>query len=383
MHANMDNDDAENMLFGLPPAAAISPAAASIQNMLVPFQGQQGQGPGAIAAAGAAGGKASNAKAKAKSKAKGKTERPGVLAAKIRQTTMRVWTQVQSDTKEACRIGATMLVDCVAQYRPSYEVVQRRLACLERLIDSKRQKPTVKIGEELLECLNQDSYFNEQAWRPQAVQTLGQLTHVRTTLLELQRTADAVNELGNNHRDGLDVLKIVAKSILTEVSCWKSNLAALRKARDLEQKQLVKEAERLAKLQERQASKLAKQQKAALEKKRKAEKAEADRLAAVEAAKNGEEAEQEHTPGPKIKRRKASHELAESDPKILQTMCQGSWPDGYKMRYMQNLDEMATFIARTAGMVPVVVRHRRSALKKVVEAAGAGTAVGARECMFR
>ena len=371
-----DEDDEVNMLFSLSgaPALPATSAAACVSS----------QGPGS-------GGQSTSATAKeharGKAKAKARTERPAVLASKLRQQTTRLWSQMQSDVKEASKAGDSMLQECLqvhgsesqaAAQDPAYEIVARRLNCLLRLQDPKRQKPTSATGSELLQALNEDSFFEEQQWRPEAVQTLGQMNHVRATLLELQRTADAVTDLGNHHKDALEVVKTVARSITTEVNSWRANVAALKKARDLEQKQLIKEQERLQKLQEKKAKKEADAAKQAEAKRRRAAEAEAAKASALEAEAQAAVGDEKDERNPKDKRRSrkasAASELSESDPAILKALGQGPWADGHRMRYLENVAGLAEFIVRTAGMMPAVARNRRSAFKKVIEAAWLGFA---------
>ena len=387
---NDDDDDEQLGLFNA--SSCLRLPNSSLPSLTLAGAGSgaaSGAGSGLVAAKAAA---KSQAQQSSKSKARA-AERPGVTASKLRQGTLKAWTQTCSEAQRAARLGEQMLLDCLAEHGseegatlqdPSFKVVKLRSQCLAKLLDNRREKPTVETGEALLQMLGQDSYLGEQAWQPTHVQTLGQMAHVRGTLMELQRTSEAVTRLGDAHRSAIDVLKVVAKSVSSEAAQWRANLAALRKARDLEQKMLNKEAERQKAKEERERKAEKKRREKVEKKRREAEQKARDQedekarlaAAAAEEAAGGESDDNEKANaegGAKKKKRKAASNnrviADESDPQLLKSFCDPTWPDGNRVRRLDSIDELVQLVASTAGMLPAVVRFRRSSLKKILDAA--------------
>ena len=246
---SFDADEEENFLAAPSAGLRLEDARAGL---FVPGGAGSGGGCGGVDSA------AAKAKAKAKPAAKAKVEKPGLAASKLRQQTTRAWHALQGEMPAAVKTGNAMLHDCLAEYGGSeemaksqdlaYRTVQFRLSCLMKLMSQEKVKPTAAEGQALLDMFQSgDAFFQEQGWAAENVQTMGQMLHVRFTLLELQRTAELVREMGTCHEEAIAIARAVAKAVITEANTWRSNIAALKKARELEAKQLKKEIERDAK----------------------------------------------------------------------------------------------------------------------------------------
>ena len=198
--------------------------------------------------------KGATVKAKAKPKARnGASEKPALVASKMRKDTTKAWNHMQAAVQEAQRIGDAMLQDCIREHGTaddarkadqSFATVEHRVKCLRLLSNESRAKPTEESGLKILAELQQDSYFMEQGWPWGAAQTIGQMFYVRLTAIELQRTAEAVHQMAADHRDAIDLVKTVAAAVIAEATSWRNHVSALRKARDAEQKELERDAKR-------------------------------------------------------------------------------------------------------------------------------------------
>ncbi|CAE7814650.1 unnamed protein product [Symbiodinium sp. CCMP2592] len=320
---------------------------------------------------------AGKAKAKPKARSQAKAERPGVVASRIRRETMKPWTTLQTSIKNALELAPVMLEECVAEYASeeeaiaqdsSYGVVRARLAALRMLSNQKRERPSEATSKPLSDLLAQDPYFNEQCWPVSAIQTLGQLSHMRGTVLELQGTAAAVAALGEEHKCAIDVLKTVATAVCTEVTSWRSSIKSLKKARELEEICAQREAQKEAK-KEKQKKK-SDEAKAAKELARKEKDNKAKEAAAAE-AQGAQEDEAARGGGAQSKRRRKpvpEGQISDADPALLQALAGSDWPLDYIMPSLDTPEELASFIVRTCGMLPCKMRLRRSSIKKVIEA---------------
>ena len=326
-------------------------------------------------------------KAKAKPKARnGASEKPALVASKMRKDTTKAWNHMQAAVQEAQRIGDAMLQDCIQEHGTaddarqadqSFATVEHRVKCLRLLSNESRAKPTEESGLKILAELQQDSYFMEQGWPWGAAQTLGQMFYVRLTAIELQRTAEAVHQMAADHRDAIDLVKTVAAAVIAEATSWRNHVSALRKARDAEQKELERDAKRRKKKEDAKRKAEEAKQKREAEKKARQEKKEAE---AADAAGPPEEVAdgdgddagpKKRTRGPtagRARSRGIQSEIDEADPALLQSWAASStWPKENCMLIYDSTPELAGHIARTAGMVPAVARLRRSALKRIID----------------
>ena len=309
-------------------------------------------------------------KAKAKPR-QAKEEKPGIVASKLRKETIKPWTALQTSVKNALVLGPEMLKECLGEYAneeeamaqdASYKVVRSRLAVLQELSNPRREKPSEAKSAAWHSILQQDSFFKEQPWPVCAIQTLGQMTHIRGTVLELQGTAAAVSALGEIHKTAIEILQTISSAVCAEVSSWRSSIKALKKARELEEAALRREEDKLKK--QARLKKKAEDAKAA----RELAKKQKDEEKAQKASKEKEDAED---PAVASKRRKKptapAGQVNETDPLLLQSLVSPEWPMDYIMPVFDSCEEMAKFIVRTSGMLACKTRLRRSSIKKVLD----------------
>ena len=241
-----------------------------------------------IQSAGAAG----RAKARAKPKPKAaRSKLPAVVACTARKDTVRTYTAVMAAIPVALSKAEEMLTEAEGVYDTlenavlqdsAVRIVRHRHACLKQLDDRSYVRPSEASSGKLHKVLCEDAFFAEQGWCPQHVQTVGQIDYTRGVLLDLQRTAEAVEDLAATHRECLHVLQTVANALTTECRQWKSNLAAMVKARELEAKAKAKEEEKTRKQEERKNKQEA-------EKAKKKEQAEAKAKAKKRKEQHGQE----------------------------------------------------------------------------------------------
>ena len=315
----------------------------------------------------------STVKPKAKPKAR-HSEKPGVISSKCRKDTTKMWAALPSTLESALSSAASVMQECIKLHdgseetaraqEPSYRVLESRAAALHMLNDKKQEKASAACSQKIAKVLEHDEWFNEQAYPMECLQTLGQMTYVRHTLLELQGTASATMALADQHRTSVEILKAVADSIIREGSNWRANVAALRKARDEEQKALVKEQKKLEAKQK--AKEKQEQAKAAREaKKKEAAKEKADKQGAGvnEVADDAKNLKKKH-----YVNKTAGDQLSDTDPAILQSLMGPDWPRDAVVPIFETLPELAQHITKTAGMLAGMVRFRRSGFKILFEA---------------
>lgn len=321
--------------------------------------------------------KAGSVKARAKPKARGGAgDKPALVASKMRKDTTKAWTHMQTALVEAQKAGQGMLEECVTEHgseeqaraaEQSFVVVEQRMKCLRLLSDEARAKPSEESGLKILAELQKDSYFMEQGWPWTAAQTLGQMSYVRHTAIELQRTSEAVHELAADHRDAMELVKTVAASVIAEASSWRNNVAALRKSRDAEQRELIRQQKRAEKVASAKAKAQAAKEKKAAEKKSKQEAAAADETEAAAADDGAAKKRRGPTAGRALANR-AQQEVGEDDPVLLQSLAaSATWPKNNCMALFESTSDLANHIASTAGMIPAVARLRRSSIKKILD----------------
>ena len=118
--------------------------------------------------------------------------------------------------------------------------------CLAALQKNTRENPSEAVSdEEIRTLLQRDSFFEEQTWPNQCLQTLGQMHYIRNTLLDLQSTANAVHAMADTHRKSIDIATVVASSVLAEASNWRAIVKALRKAKEAEKAAQIKREPRV------------------------------------------------------------------------------------------------------------------------------------------
>ena len=213
-------------------------------------------------------------------KPKARAKLPQVAASQARKDTLKLYTSVMASHKQALRQAPDALKEAAQAYDNSIEMalskddsvrtIKVRQECLQMLANADQTRPCERDSGEMLAQLRTDAYFAEQDWQAQAVQTVGQINYTRSVALDLQRTSAAVDELAAVHKESLQVLQTVAAALVREITSWRANMVAMKKAREQEL-----EAERRAKEREKRAQ----------EKQRLADERKAKRKADAEAAK--------------------------------------------------------------------------------------------------
>lgn len=297
---------------------------------------------------------------------------PKMASSKVRKDTMKHFVAARPAAYSAIETGKQTLEEATNLYGTkdnameadgNIKVLSHRLTCLELLMDMEQSKSADKKSSRIFQLLEEDDFFSDQHWEQSHVQTWGYIEYVRQTMLDLQRTAEAVQALGEQHKEALNVVKEVAMAVSKSAKQWSSNVAALKKARDLEKKQLEKEEERQRKAEEKaQKSEAAKE-------KRRLEQEDKKRQKELEKEKKDKE-NADNTKEDKTKRRKKqTAEIEESDYAILKSVVNPDWPREFGLNVVDDAICLAAFIAKTSGRVPALARFRRSSVKKVLEAA--------------
>lgn len=202
----------------------------------------------------------------------------------------------------------------------------------------------------------------------EGVQSIGRITYVRNTLLELQPSGQKVIELMDQQRNALAVLTNIINCVEKEAASWKTGVVALSKAYAEEEKARKKA------LEKEQKDKL--QKKARLEKaaaraeKRKREQEEKQQAAAAAGSKEGEDAEEEGEDREErpttLRRRRTGHaagELDESDPSVLR--CLRVCPKLIPTAIHSTIPEFLEHVCRQPQEA-VVLRLKKGMVKKVL-----------------
>ena len=297
-----------------------------------------------------------------------KAKAPGAVASKVRKDTLRLYSTITMQAKSALSAGEQVLglaeeayggLEAAVNTDESVKILSHRLRCLDLLLDETSKQPDETTSQAIFEELCQDEFFSDQSWSTAHVHTVGNMVYVRSTMLELQRTCDAVEAMGQTHKDAIGLLRDVSSSVAKAASEWKSRVAALKKAQELERKALEKEAERVRKAAEKkaEAEKMKLQKKQAEEEKAAKQKADDD-------------SKEKGTKDIRKRRKKQANadEIDEDDFALLKSITSENFPRECLFRTEQTIEDLAKFIVSTAGMVSGVARCRRSALKKCFEA---------------
>lgn len=326
-------------------------------------------GPGSVAP-GKLQARAGSTPAAAASKARAKAKTPGLAASKVRKDTIKLFSALQPAATSALAVGQDALAQAASEHgsfeeacaaSPEIQCLLHRVRCLELLLDDAQSKSAVSKSEEIYEELIKDEYFNDQNWSVAHVQTLGYMKYVRNTMLELQRTCDAVDDMGQAHREAIVVLRDVASAVTKQATEWRSQVQASKKARILEQKALEKEAERQIKAEaKKKAREEAKQ-------KRAEEKAQKEAAAAEKRAAEGA-AEEDPTKNKRRRKQADGDGVEDHDRTVLKSLVDPNFPKSKAIATVGSFQELAKFIASTSGMLPAIFRCRRSSLKKCFEA---------------
>lgn len=134
---------------------------------------------------------------------------PRVIAARIRKDTVKNYTSVQVLLEKALQVGDDMLQSMMtvhgseenAMAVEEFTTMKIRLKCLNLLKDDRRGHQSKETGEQVAELLKQDPHFSTQNIKADRIQTLGYMNFLRSTQLEMCRTSQTCNELGDRHKD--------------------------------------------------------------------------------------------------------------------------------------------------------------------------------------
>ena len=185
------------------------------------------------------------AKSRARPKGKAKARMPQVAAASARKETLKQFVAATNLAKTAKQQAEQVLqqveetygsLEAASDQDNSVRTMRHRLECLQILSDGARARPNEAASASWKEKLCEDEFFHEQGWSAASIQTIGQLNYVRDVLFDMQRTSEAVEALADVHADSVVVLQTVAQALAREATQWKSNIAAVEKARMLEEK---------------------------------------------------------------------------------------------------------------------------------------------------
>ena len=305
-----------------------------------------------------------SAKPKAKSRAKGSGNgNPSLEATRQRTRTTRELKQVEALLKRASAAGTHILEEHgSAEDEPSLVLLKNRMALLKQASSSSHD---VRSCEELFDGCICDPYLKDlQATLlacKEGVQTLGYVTYVRETVLDLQPSVEKVNALMDHQRNAFQVLIKIANCVLTEAEVFKTTVQALIKARKDEEEAVRKANEKERKAEEKRLDRIANKEKIKADKQKQKEAAEA------EAAKANVEGDLQQDGADNKKQRRIRmkvDDLEDTDPSVLRTFKGSSTIDAAAI--VENLNEFIEHVC-TSPHLPAVARFRKASIKKVLQ----------------
>lgn len=330
-------------------------------------------GPGATAAVPATKSKAAkrNQKDTSSSGRNGSSSTQSIVeASKQRAKTMRDWKAVQTSLTNAKNVGEQLLNEiapaCLgteADNDKTLDLLRQRMILLKACMNvSTEQSQVNKANAELYDLCLLDSYLRDLQQTllssRDASQTIGSITRVRDTLLDIQGSTEKVRELMEVQKVAMQLLKKIAQCVLTESEAWKTGHQALKKARDIETQAKEKAEIQEKKAEEKRQKRIdaSKQREAAKEEKKKA-----DALAEEKEKNNGEDHEGEGDTRKSRRRTLGKEELDESDPAVLREL-RTSVP---QTKMVEDLNEFISEIVYRPEH-PCVVRLKKGAIGKVL-----------------
>ena len=298
-----------------------------------------------------------------------KTKNPVAEAASQRAKTMKDWKSCEANLQKAIQHAETVLsTDAVdvhgshekAKDDPSLQLIRDRLSLAKLAVD--RTSPVTADQNQLLysECLKDPFLrdFSDSILASQdGVQCVAWIDHVRSRVLDLQPSAEKVQQLMDCQRNALVVLQKIAGALLKETDTWKSNVIALKKAKLEEEKAAHKAEQALAKEEERKA-KRAEAAKARAE----AKKRKADEIAAADKS-DDEHGDEQDDKGRRRRRAAKATQLTDDDPSVLRTIRNAIWLTPTTI--CSTIQEFVEHVAAHPN-VPVIARLRKANIKKVL-----------------
>ena len=305
------------------------------------------------------------------------TVAPNVEAAKQRAKTTGEWKKVEALVTRAMSIGEQVLNVDAMKVHGTQELVDQdctlfllkdRMQLIKLAANREVGQGCKEKNKELFNKCLQDPYLRDLTTTllstEEGCHTVGSITRLRDVLLDLQPNVVMINQLMDNHRNGMALLRSISSCVTTECDNWKSNVQALVKARADEKKALEKAQEKERKAQE------ALQKRQAAAEKRKVEAAAKKAAAAAKKAQEQQQGAIEDQPEPpsepgKTRRARFSrqHELSESDPPILHQLRSSSLVT--KTTHVEDLTEFVNAIVNEPDS-PALLRLKKASMKKVL-----------------
>ena len=314
----------------------------------------------------------------ATSKTSSKTKNPIAEAASQRARTMKEWKNSELQLKKAIQNAESLLnTDAVeihgsaekATQDPSLQLIQERLE-IARLAVDRSEAGSIQKNRLLYQlCLKdpylkdlQDSLLSSQ----DGVQSVAWIDHIRSSLLDIQPTAEKVQQLMDLQRNALAVLSKIASSLIKETETWKANVAALKKAKREEEKAALKAEQALAKEEERKAKKADAARQRAEQKKRREEEAaeEAAKEKDITTEKDDAVEEGDEKGRRRVPRATKAKDLTEDDPAVLRTLRNAGW-----LTPTVTHGTLEAFVEHVTAFphLPTIARLRKGSVKKVLQ----------------
>lgn len=302
---------------------------------------------------------------------KTKAKNPVAEAASQRAKTMKDWKGCETSLQKAIQHAETVLntdaldvhgSDEKAQDDPSLQLIRDRLKLAKLAVD--RTSPATAAQNQLLysECLK-DPFLRDLSdsllVSPDGVQCVAWIDHIRSRVLDLQPTAEKVQQLMDCQRNALAVLQKISGALLKETDTWKSNITALKKAKLEEEKAAQKAEQALAKEEERKAKRAQATKARAEERKRKANEA---ATAAAEKS-DDEQGDEQDDKGKRRRRAAKASQLTDDDPSVLRTIRNATWLPPTTI--CSTIEEFVQHVAAHPN-APVIARLRKANIKKVL-----------------
>ncbi len=243
-----------------------------------------------------------------------------------------------------------------------------------RIVAAFRNEHVVKTNAEvdemqstLFEIVSQDPFLAETITSPETCATIGRIRYIRDVLLALQPNQESVNVMSDAHKDMIEAMAEVARSLNVEVTQVAATAIAEDKALKDEMKAEEREAKRLEKVTKREKNKeVKKQQKEELKKQQAADKHQKLKEQAEQEAQEEAEAAKEGDPTGKRSRRRVrvagAGEISAYDPTILRCKL----PAKFHVAASEDLDSFLKLVV--ANIDAVQCFKSKSTIKKVVSA---------------
>lgn len=177
---------------------------------------------------------------KAKSRAN-----PIVLATQLRTRTVKDYREVDRLLKKSADFGMQVLQKDALEVHGSQEEVDSdftlnllrdRLELMRLAKHGSEDGPeSLRVSQDLFAKCLRDPYLKDLSSTflssESGCMSYGRVTYMRNTVMDLQSSTDAVQDISNNVKNALALLKKIATAVQSEAETWKSNIALLHKVR--------------------------------------------------------------------------------------------------------------------------------------------------------